>query len=78
MISSEKEDTAKLVREYVEAVEAHKKLVDEYVTVGIVQPGQKLKRPKKVLTLSALDALDKAKEREDKAHRRWHEAIAGQ
>ncbi len=78
MDNPHKPDRARLVREYVEAVEAYKRLVDEFFKVDTVRPGHELERARKVLTLSDLGALEDAKAREDEAHRRWREAITGQ
>jgi len=54
-----------LGREYVESKAAYNQTLHHGMPVAFVQSGQDLGRPKKVLTWSAIDAVDKARQQEE-------------
>ena len=63
-----KKEVEEAAREYVEALDAHRKLVSECVSV--FGPGETSFKPK-ILTLENLDELRKADVKISKARKKW-------
>ncbi len=61
--------------QYVEALEKHKELVSQFVSVSWLEPGKPIPSPKRVFDMGGIKELRESDQKVEDARKRWHECF---
>jgi len=69
------EECGQAVREYVEALDSHKEVVSQFVSIGKVVPGQPIKIPKRPFNKDGVKEIQESEDKLERARQKWHECL---